>query len=121
MELGGKEAGENHDVLAVDGTLPLAGTLDILWYDDFTALVNDTFDILDWAVLAGTLDTINTPELTDDTLVWDLSNLYVDGTITVVSTSPVPIPSTLMLLGSGLVTLACWRRRTLSTAPPSAQ
>ena len=105
IELAGSTVrGTDYDAIDVTGTLTLAGTLDVVLIDDFDPGLDDTFDILDWGSLTGKFDTVNLPGLSGG-LDWDDSNLYGDGTITV-----VPEPASAVLLLSGGV-LAMLRRR----------
>ncbi len=113
IELGGLISGDEYDVLDVTGTLNLAGTLDVIWYDGFTASFGDTFDILDWSLLFGTFDYINLPSL-DEGLSWDISSLYEDGSIFVSDGSRVPIPGSIILLGSAILALAGFRKKARS-------
>ena len=86
MELGGTTAGSEYDTLLVDGTLTLNGTLDVILIDGFEPSVGDSFDILDFGSLAGQFTGIDLPILTDE-LVWNLSELYSAGEISVVPTA----------------------------------
>ncbi len=111
IKLGGLLRGDEFDALNVTGTLELEGTLDVIWYDNFTASSGDTFDILGWSILSGTFDLINLPDL-DNGLSWDISNLYTDGSIFVKGGSQVPVPASILLLGSAIAVLAGFRRKT---------
>ncbi|MCD4824765.1 MAG: autotransporter-associated beta strand repeat-containing protein [Phycisphaerae bacterium] len=107
MELGGLIRGDEYDALVITGTADLAGTLDVVLYGGFDPAEGDTFDILDWGTLAtgSQFDTINLPGLSGG-LVWNTSNLYNTGEITV-----TPEPATMTLLGLGGLVLLLRRRR----------
>ena len=118
IELGGLLRGDAYDALVVSEHLSLAGTLEVVWYEDWgfdpgTLLAGTSFDILDWGSLTGVFDTILLPELSAG-LVWDLSSLYADGNIFITDggQQPVPEPSTILLLASGLLAAAGAGRRT---------
>ncbi len=52
--------------------------------DDFAPALGDRFDVLDWGTLVGAFDTVLLPALSEG-LAWDDSQLYVDGTLSVVA------------------------------------
>ncbi|MGB0722207.1 MAG: beta strand repeat-containing protein [Gammaproteobacteria bacterium] len=120
IEIGGTTPGTEHDVLDVAGDLTLAGTLELMLIDAFVPPINTTLDILDWdGSLSGTFDNVYSLGAT-----WDLSQLYVDGTITLLSyddmgvapantgsygASAVPTPAVPALLLAGLAFMG-WRR-----------
>ncbi len=90
----------------VTGDLNLAGTLKITFEDNFTPQANATYDILDWNSYTGQFDQIILPELSDKSFSWDTSNLYNDGTISVLSSAAsVPEPLSLVLLAISMVVM----------------
>lgn len=117
IELGGRTRGDNYDALSVSGRLqfgptefdirfrPYAGKgiLDVAWTGGFSASTGDSFDILDWGTLLGEFADIRLPALQQG-LTWDLSALYVDGTLAVTG-NPVPVPGALWLFGPGVIAL----------------
>lgn len=70
-------------------SLSLAGTLNILSVDGFMPEAGDTFQIFGFDNLVGAFDQINSFTLGEG-LVWDFSQLYVNGSI---STVAVPVTS----------------------------
>ena len=112
MELGGLEQGLSYDFLNVEQTMTLyGGVLQILFWEDFTASLGDSFDLLDWGLLVGEFGVLRLPDL-EAGLFWDTSRLYLDGSIFVGGeSSTAPIPGAVWLLGSGLVGLAGLRRK----------
>ncbi len=82
MEIDGQAADTQHDVLDVSGTLTInGGRLDLV--TGFTPAVGNTFDILNFASSSGAFDTITGTPAVD--MAWDTSQLFVDGTISVIS------------------------------------
>ncbi len=107
MELGGLLAGAEHDQIILDGLLTLDGVLDVDWYNNFEAILGDSFTLFameNGASIAGQFNEILLPSFSDPSLSWDTSGLYTAGTISV-----VPEPTTLALLLAG--GLAIIRRR----------
>ena len=84
IELAGLMRGTEHDALDILGALQLDGTLNVLLLDGFTPEAGSSFDIFNFGSLAGSFDAINLPTLTNG-LEWDTSSLYLDGTLTVVT------------------------------------
>ncbi len=82
-------------------TVSLAGTLELLFADDVRPvdLIGTTFDLFDWdgAVRIGEFD----PIVPEPGTLWDTESLYTTGEVTLVWA--VPEPSTLALLGVGVV------------------
>jgi len=90
MELGGTDAGDEHDQLVVAGDLHLDGTLQVKLIDTFTPKVGDVFDILDFDVagLGGTeFDAVVLPELVGRK-AWRTLDLYTEGKISVIGMLP---------------------------------
>ena len=96
-------AGDLADLATATAAMAFGGTLSVT--NIGAALANgDTFNLFDWGTTAsGTFSTVSLPGLTDG-LTWDQSQLYTNGTITV-----VPEPSAALLGGLGM--LALLRRR----------
>jgi T5SS/PEP-CTERM-associated repeat protein len=85
IELGGTSPG-SFDKLIHSGLATLGGILDISLINGFVPGAGDSFDILDWGSIAGNFSSFNLPTLTGN-LDWDTSNLLIDGTLSVFSTS----------------------------------
>ena len=90
------------DLANITGALTLAGTLNVAATGD-TLIEGDTFNLFDAATFAGTMTAGTMPTLTSG-LFWKLTNLGVDGSISVV---PEPGSTALLVLGSTLL----FRRR----------
>ena len=78
VELGGTGAGM-YDVLVVDGAASLAGRLDVVFFNGFSPVEGDTFDIVRTVTLNGKFRTTDLPPLNPD-LRW-LVNYIVDSGI----------------------------------------
>lgn len=59
IELGGLNAGSEHDQLLVGGATTLDGTLDVSLINGFTPAVNDNFTVMTYSSRTGTFATIN--------------------------------------------------------------
>ena len=90
IQLGGLAAGTQYDQLAVTGNTALDGALDVTLVNDFAPIAGETFVLLSWGTESGAFSMINLPPL--DGFMWDTSNLYNNGTITV-----VPEPATFIM------------------------
>jgi hypothetical protein len=103
----------SHDKLAVGGTLSLGGTLRLVSWNSFVAQAGMRFDVLDWGNVDGTFDAIDaTGFLLASGATLDLSKLYVDGSISVVGTTPaVPEPGSLALALAGAAVLGYTAKR----------
>ena len=113
IELGGNIQGTNYDFLKITGTATLAGLLDVDLYGGFIPHAGDKFNFL---VASGGLNgtMFDNYELPYGISYWneiygtDMVSLeYLGGG------QPVPVPSTLLLLGTGLIGLAGLMRRKL--------
>ena len=84
IEIAGLVAGSQHDQVESAGTLALDGTLAVSLISGFTPSAGQSFDILNGSAITGVFDTINLPPL-DGGLSWNVSQLYVTGTLAVVA------------------------------------
>lgn len=102
------DSGQN-DSLDVLGDLTLAGILEVHPFGAPLLAANDSFQLFQWSgSLSGTFSEINAFD-PGTGLSWDYSNLYVDGTITVI---PEPGVFALLMLGGGFWTFVRRRRLT---------
>lgn len=108
MELDGTTPGTGYDQLDISGMATLNGALDVELLNGFSLSDGESFELFN-GTTTGSFEQITLPALSSG-LSWDTSNLYTDGTISV-----VPEPSTLALLGVGVIGLVglAWRRRKL--------
>jgi T5SS/PEP-CTERM-associated repeat protein len=84
IELAGTTPGTQFDRVTVADELALGGALDVTLLGSFTPVAGNSFDVLDWASLAGTFDMLRLPVLGAD-LMWNTSQLYTTGELSVVS------------------------------------
>ena len=106
IEIGGPDAGTDHDRLDCMGTLTLGGTLEIGLIGGFVPKIGELFDILNWGALAGKFDDFLLPPLPPDR-AWDTSALYKTGEIGVI----VPEPAATLLLLAAAPLIMRRRRR----------
>lgn len=85
MELGGTARGTQYDALNVAGKLTFGGTLNVVLISAFSPALGDSFNLFDWGTKAGTFATVTLPALGPN-LIWNTSQLYTTGTITVGTT-----------------------------------
>lgn len=113
FELAGLIKGEEYDHLTVDGSLTFGGVLKLSFINGFKAKAGDTFDLFDWTSATGTFSSISTQNaLLGTGLAWNFDNLYTNGSISVIATTPVPEPESYALLIAGLgVVLSIARRK----------
>ena len=101
------------DLLIVGGNVNLGGTLQVLNPNGMTGWnEGDVWKLFDWSGLTTPLvagnefEALDLPDISGSGYAWDLTDLYIGGTITV-----APEPSRLMLLAFGLLVLTGRRRR----------
>ena len=104
IEVGGAQAGVDHDLLAVGQTAQLDGMLQVALLDSFEPENGDVFDVLDFGEIEGTFEQVVLPALSTG-LAWDASALYSEGVLTIV---PEPSAAILVLLA---VSVGLVRRR----------
>lgn len=85
MEVGA----EGHDVLSVEGTATLGGTLRLRYLDGYTPRSGDRFTIVTGEAVAGTFETVETPE----GAVWTVH--YEEASVTVEAASVVAVEDVL--------------------------
>ena len=96
-------AGDIADLAIASAAMFFDGTLTVT--NIGAALVNgDVFNLFDWGSASGTFDSVSLPTLSEG-LTWDQSQLYTNGTITV-----VPEPGAALLGGLGMLVLLRRRR-----------
>jgi probable HAF family extracellular repeat protein len=107
IELGGTEAGTQHDAVNVAGLAALNGTLQIVLIDGFRPSLGDNFEILTYGSVEGGFTEYRGLELGNGLRLQ--FNFTESGCVS----SVVPEPSTLMsaLLAAGLLGIAPWYRR----------
>jgi len=99
-------AGTNHyDRITVAGEIDFNGKLTVRLAGGFTPEEGDTFDLFDWNNESGAFSASSSPSLPSLSggKSWDISNLYVDGSIKVV---PEPFAvSLIFIFGGGMIAL----------------
>jgi hypothetical protein len=79
----------SYDELILAGTMDLAGTLDVVLLGGYNPADGHAFDLFDFTGVTGAFDTLNLPALGGG-LMWDTSQLYTTGTLSVTSGVIVP-------------------------------
>jgi hypothetical protein len=106
VELAGLTQGVNYDLLSITGTADLGGALKVLLLDGFSPQLGAAFDVLDWSAVTGTFDSISLPPLASG-LAWNTSQLYTDGSLSVVASPPGDFDSNGRVDGNDLLV---WQR-----------
>jgi hypothetical protein len=117
VEIGGVAPGNGsgfHDKLVVLGGLSFEGTLRLKSWAGFVGLAGQHFDLFDWGSQNGQFSSIDASGLLlAPGTALDFSQLYVDGSISVVA---VPEPQSWLLLLAGIACGATWARRRGTTS-----
>lgn len=116
IEIGGLIPGVEHDVLAIEGTAVLGGTLELLLYDfgsgPFKPTAGDSFEILSAETVIGEFRSLSLAML-DEGLSWDIE-YFRDGAgsdYVRLVVSAVPVPAAVWLFGTALIGLVGFRKR----------
>ena len=112
LEIGGSEAGSEHDVFQVDGTAYLDGALEVVLVDGFIPEQGDQFVLFELATVVGGFEEMKLPTLAAG-LSWDASALHTEGSLLV---STIPEPGVWSLLLSSIVVFGVAFRRCASPA-----
>ncbi len=122
IEIGGLIPGVEHDVLAIEGTAVLGGTLELLLYDfgsgPFNPKAGDSFEILSAETIIGEFGSLSLAML-DEGLGWDIE-YFRDGTgsdYVRLVVSAVPVPAAVWLFGTAIIGLIGLKKRRKATQP----
>ena len=105
MEIGGP-----NDRLAGIGTFTLGGQLTVVPVAAPSFTQGQTFNLFGFTTSSGSFANISLP-FTANGWVWDTSQLGTTGVLTLTTITPVPEPSTCLLLAAGLGVMVFVRRR----------
>jgi hypothetical protein len=83
LELGGTTPGSGHDQIQASGLFAVGGTLQVELVNGFAPTSGQSFNLFDWASVAGTFSSLSLPTLSG--LAWNTSQLYTNGILSVVS------------------------------------
>lgn len=97
MEIGGLEGGIGHDQLIVDGLASLAGSLEIVLLPSFEPARGNSFKLFDLTSHVGEFQAIALPTLAHG-LMWDSSQLYTRGELSVAAVPEPTSATTLFVL-----------------------
>ena len=125
IDIGGTTAGTQFDQLTISSAASLNGTLNLDLINSFVPTVGETFDILNAGSVAGTFATVNGLPINGSEhfgVVYNSNNVTLDVLKGAAVTgaflgkgrpgpSATPEPSTLFLLGSGLLLTGHYARR----------
>jgi hypothetical protein len=107
--LGGLGVGTDYSQLVVNGEVSLDGLLEVVLFPGFTPAVGDSFTLMTYDSETGAFDNFELPQLTDES--WRVTYGANDLTLSVFPLGITPEPSTVLLLGAGLVAMLGLRRR----------
>jgi alpha-galactosidase len=104
IEIGGVDYETAYDVLNSTDTISLlsGSTLNVSLINSFKPALGETFDVLNFKSISGVFSSVNLPDISAQTLGWNLNNLYTDGSISVMA---VPEPGELAILVSGALSM----------------
>ncbi len=122
FKLGGSVRGAGYDSLQVSGSIATGGLVEVSFINGFETTINSsmTFELVSGAAFSGNFSNVANGGslLTTDGLGLFTANFGADspfgaGKLVLSNFTAVPEPSTwvLMLMGSGLMSVAAWRRR----------
>ena len=119
IEIGGTQAGVDFDLLIVNGTLQLGGTLEIVLLDGFMPDADDSFVFLNATQVLGSFAQFALPTLADGSTL----ALHFGAQGVSAGAAPVPLPASVWTLGAAVALLARRRRQTqraIFFAPPAS-
>jgi hypothetical protein len=108
-ELAGLTPGTQYDQLQVSGTATLDGTLDVVLLNGFVVHLGNSFVLMTFADEVGQFSTLDLPTLS----VGEMWLLAYNAHNLTLSAVPSPEPSSLLLLGTGLLAGIGFLRHTL--------
>ena len=106
IEIGGTQAGIDFDLLTVNGTLHLGGTLEIVLLNGFMPDADDSFAFLNATHLLGSFAQFILPTLADGSTL----ALHFGAQGISAGAAPVPLPASVWMLGAAVALLARRRR-----------